>query len=340
MNLRYDKRKPHHWIAVLTILASVSLYAEVEVYRGYQTEGDEKCTGEFVIAGSVKALKKYDNQNDDWTLRSYIRVLPPGECKEYTGSTPIFVTPGSLPGNTEAPVVFMPNPFPIPILSSAFDAEKNQELLDSWLPETEKRAPIANWVGDYSDATWATSVSVEWKVGTIADHENTAHIDFEPNPWEISVFPERIYRIAKANGLPPEHLVIYAQMEELIHAKQGKARAEVYGKSEDVFEGFDLADFHAMEVEAKLFIQELIWPLLYGMLPPVLLEPLENNPAFEDYWEHREEYLKLFEKDQEEITEPDELRFEVLKTYFRNLPTVKSRINPDYEGKEGDDEAE
>ena len=336
--------KTHRWIAVLIILTSVSLYAEVEVevYNGYQTSNcsEEK---EFVIAGSVEELKKYHYQNDDWTLRSYKRVAPPGECKEYTGSEDVqdtFVTPAALPDNTEAPVVFIPAPFPVPILWDNFDAEKNQELLDSWLPETEKRAPIATWVGVYSGATWSTSVSVEWKVGTSADHEHAAHIDFEPNPWEISVFPERIYRKAKANGIPPEHLVIQAQMEEHIHALQGKARAEVYGKSEDEFEGFSIADSHAMEVEAKSSIQTIIWPFLYGMLPPLVLEPLENNPAFEDYWENRKEYFELLEKEVEEVTKADRNRFKELQEYFINLPPVKSRINLDYEGKEGDEEAE
>ncbi|MCY3626032.1 MAG: hypothetical protein OXG88_00100 [Gammaproteobacteria bacterium] len=130
-------------------------------------------------------------------------------------------------------------------------------------------------------------------------------------------------------------------MEELIHAKQAKKLAERDGMSTDEFEGFDLADFHAMEVEAKITIEEEVWPILYGILPPLLLEPLENNPAFEDYWENREEYYELLEKDRNgEIETGDVERFEELKKYFRNLPLVGSRINQDYEGREENKESE
>lgn len=87
-----------------------------------------------------------------------------------------------------------------------------------------------------------------------------------------------------------------------------------------------------MEVEAKLAIEQLVWPIIYGTLPPLLLEPLENNPAFEDYWENWEEFYNLLEKDRngEEITEDDAKRFKELEDYFSNLPPVGSRINPKY----------
>ncbi|MYF54130.1 MAG: hypothetical protein F4166_10050 [Gammaproteobacteria bacterium] len=324
-----------YWLIIpLLLFVGVSMYADI--YRGYRTID---CTGEYLIADSLIDLYKQDGQEgpdgEVWNFESYIELPFIEDCRRFSGTVSIIVKI-LLANDDTPPVVFLPAPFPFTVPWADFDEEKNQELLDSWLPKAKKRR--ADWEGIYSGATLSTEVTVEWKLNKDIQDEterNTlAQIDFEKDPWEIEIFLRNIYVIANAHQIPPQHLIIYAQMEELIHAKQAKKLAERDGMSTDEFEGFDLADFHAMEVEAKITIEEEVWPILYGILPPLLLEPLENNPAFEDYWENREEYYELVEKERNgEIEEPDVERFEALKEYFRNLPLVGSRINQKYEGK-------
>ena len=330
-----------HWIAVLTLLASVSLYAEV--YVGYQTSNCSK-EKEFVIAGSVEELEKYDNQNDDWVLRSYRRVSPPEDCVEYTGSEDVkknFVTPRSLPANTEAPVVFIPHPFPVPIIWNDFDAEKNQELLDSWLPETAHREPIANWVGTESDATWSTHTpaEAEWSAPAVPKFGEPltvlGRVDFSTSPWKIEIYAERIYRRAQANGIPEEHLLKNTQMEEYIYVLQGKA-AQKMGRNVGT-----VADKFAWEVEAKLLRQEIIWPYLYGTLPPMLLD---SSTAVKDpdYDENREKFHELDKKLSKhgKLIGSDAEEYLELLGYFNtiNANLVASRINPNYEGEEEESE--
>ena len=322
-----------HWIAVLTLLASVSLYAEV--YVGYQTSDCSK-EKDFVIAGSVQELKKYDNQNDDWTLRSYKRVDPPEDCVEYTGSVKSpFVTPGSLPDNTEAAVVFIPAPFPVEILSSDFDAEKNQELLDSWQPETAKREPIATWVGPETDTMWTHITPYEWEITSEPSGGTYGSLIFFEKPYKIKIYIETIYRDAKANNLPFEHVVMQVQMEEHIHAIQLDAEEN----DADKLRKLTRADEFAMDFEAKTLIQEVIWPYIYGMQPPYLMRPVEK-PA--DYDANREEYNELWVKDKlYGLNWFDNKRFLELDEYFTDdVPKVNSYPNPNYEGESntGDEE--
>lgn len=328
--------KTHRWIAVLTILTSVSIYAEVEVYRGYQTEGDKKCTEEFVIAGSIKELEKHDKQNDDWTLRSYKRVVPPGECEEYTGTpSPIFVSPASLPDNTAAPVVFIPTPFPVRMLSSDFDAKKNQELLNSWQPRTTEIPPIAAWVGPETDTMWTHITPYLWEITREPGDGSYAKLIFDEKPYKIKIYIENIYRDAQANNLPLEHLIIQAQMEEHIHAIQLDAEEN----DGDKLRKLTLADEFAVEMEAKLLIEEIIWPYLYGMQPPYLMRRVEK-PA--DYDDKRKEYNDLWVKEKGQgLNILEQYRLYALEKYFKNdVPKVTSYPNPHYEGESntGDEE--
>ncbi|MYK43990.1 MAG: hypothetical protein F4039_07885, partial [Gammaproteobacteria bacterium] len=167
-------------------------------------------------------------------------------------------------------VVFLPVPIPFTVPWADFDEEKNQELLDSWLEKAVER--LADWEGIYSGATLSTEIEVEWKINkTLNDpeteHGRLAQIDFSKEPWEIEVFLENIYTKANAHKIPPEHLIIYAQMEEIIHAKQGAAL-----DTHEDGKGYDgRVDLIAMEIEAKLEIENEMWPILYGMLPPMLM---------------------------------------------------------------------
>ncbi|MCY3628286.1 MAG: hypothetical protein OXG88_11715 [Gammaproteobacteria bacterium] len=331
--------KTHRWIAVLIILTSASIYAEV--YRGYQTEGDKKCTGEFVIAGSIKELEKYDNQNDDWTLRSYKRVVPPGVCEEYTGTITIeegdtIITPSLLDDPSAAPaVVFIPTPFPVPMLSSDFDAKKNQKLLDSWQPRTSEIPPIAAWIGTETDTMWTHITPYEWEITREPGDGSYAKLISDEKPYKIKIYIENIYRAAQANNLPPEHLIIQAQMEEHIHAIQLDAEEN----DGDKLRKLTLADEFAVEMEAKLLIQEIIWPYLYGMQPPYLMRLVEKP---DDYDQKRDEYNDLWVKEKQQgLNILEQYRLYALEKYFKNdVPKVTSYPNPRYEGESntGDEE--
>ena len=289
--------KISHWVAVLTLLASVSLYAEVEVYRGYQTEGDEKCTGDFVIAGSVKELRKYDKQNDDWTLRSYIRVVPPDECKEYTGSNPVFVTPGSLPGKTEAPKVYIPVVFPI-LDGDLISTERVKELLEYWRSKTEDIPPIVNWVGKETGARSSPTTEPEWKISVFPpDSVRRGDLNIKYDPWRITLYVNNITIHATSNDIPPQDLAMNVQMEEYIHAAQVEALINLYGITKEEFRFFSEPDKYIMEIEAKTHIQDTMWPLLFGILPPTLMHAPPKPDGFDEKLpEFRELLKKVYKK--------------------------------------------
>lgn len=334
-----------HWIAVLTILASISLYAEVEVYRGYQTEGDKKCTGDFVIAGSVKELRKYDNQNDDWTLRSYIRVLPPGECKENTGSNPVFVTPGSLPGETEdVALVFFPA-F-MPRLAGDFDAEANQKLLAVWQEKTDNIPHIAGWVGETTLTTWSSTTPAEWNTEEFPPTvDMLGQLLADSDPLRINIYGDNISREAGAEEISFNDLVIAVQMEEHIHALQiTTLKEKLENDLEQLPDDFELpgtltfqeylqlvglADLFIMEVEAKTFIYKKGFPYVFGRQAPTKLSPKVTIP--DDYYEKRLKFHELAKKLYiGTITEPEGEVFLKSLEYFESLLPVFSVNNPDY----------
>lgn len=321
-------------IAVFTLLVSVSLYALV--YGGYQTL-DCSIGESHITAGSVDQLERYDDQNNDFELKSY-RILSPnlGECVQYTDSSsedvdvveggPNF-TPGMDPGKTKA-VVFIPQPFPVAFLVQDFDAEKNQELLDDWQSKTNI-APIVNWVGIETGIKWTAITPYEWEITREPLLGAFGRVNWLKNPPKIEMWIENIYREAKANNLPFEHVVMQIQMEEHIHALQ----ADTEENDGDKLKRPTPADIFAMEVEAKTFIQEIIWPYVYGMQPPYLMRPVEK-PA--DYDDNREEYNKLrSDLITYGLNGIQRLRYNYLEGYFANpdkVPKVISDPNPNYQG--------
>ena len=67
-------------------------------------------------------------------------MVSPGECEEYTGTEDveepslIFIPPGSLPGKTEAPKVYIPVLFPI-LYGDLISDERVKELFEYWRSE-------------------------------------------------------------------------------------------------------------------------------------------------------------------------------------------------------------
>ncbi|MDE0093201.1 MAG: hypothetical protein OXO49_01705 [Gammaproteobacteria bacterium] len=72
------------------------------------------------------------------------------------------------------------------------------------------------------------------------------------------------------------------QMEEHIHAAQTEALLNVYGATKKEFTFYALPDQCIMEVEAKTHIQETKWPLMFGTLPPLIMDVPEKPEGFDE----------------------------------------------------------
>ncbi len=328
---------------IVPLLLFVGVSTNADTYRGYRTTD---CTGEYLIATSLIDLYKQDGQEgpdgEIWNFESYIELPFIEDCRRFSGTISIIVKI-LLANDDTPPVVFFPTPIPFTVPWADFDEEKNQELLDSWLEKAVER--LAGWEGTESTATLATEIEVEWKINkTLNDpeteHGRLAQIDFSKEPWEIEVFLENIYTKANAHQIPPQHLIIYAQMEEIIHAKQGAALDPWEDGS-----GYDpRADPIAMEVEAKLSIENEFWPILYGMLPPLLMV-IPDPPVDKNYHKNREEFHKLVKKliNKGKLKGEDVRTYESLLEYFETLnkkTQIVGAINAKYEGKAENPEVE
>ena len=331
-----------YWLIIpLLLFVGVSTYADI--YRGYRTID---CTGEYLIADSLIDLYKQDGQEgpdgEVWNFESYIELPFIEECRKFSGTVAIIVKI-LLANDDTPPVVFLPVPIPFTIPFADFDEKANQKLLDSWLEKAVERLP--DWRGTESTATLATEIEVEWKINkTLNDpeteHGRLAQIDFKKEPWEIELFLDNIYKKAMVHKIPPEHLIILAQMEEIIHAKQGAAL--------DPWEdgtGYDpRADPIAMEVEAKLDIENKFWPILYGMYPPMIMV-IPDPPVDKNYHKKREAFHKLVKKliNKGKLGKTDTNRYDDLLKYFETLnetTQIVGAINAKYEGKADNPEVE
>lgn len=330
--------KRHYCItfAFLTLIG-ISVHA---TFNGYRTID---CTGDFLIAASWIDLVKQDGQEgpdgEIWDFESYIELPEIEDCKTFSTANSIIGNKIILPPDDYAPVVFLPTPFPRPVLWADFDEETNAVLLDSWLSETVDHEVISNIIlTRFKNKQWSTEIPAEYRVLPVINTENLgrlAEIVFKEQPWDINVYSGNIKRVGDLKKIPPEHLAIYAQMEEHIHGLQGLADYLKDGK------GHTIADHIAAEVEAKHIIQFIIWPILYGTLPPLLIDPegVANIP--EEYWENRERFQELIDiindptkTDEEVQDEMDD--YQDLKDYFLELNErlqIGSIVNENYEHK-------
>ena len=332
--------KTHKIIVPLLLILFIGVNTQESgegIHRGYESLD---CTGEFLIAASFIDLVRQDGRKDSngkvWNFKTYIRLPSIDECEDFDKSGTIIGKKIVVSPDNYKPVVFLPAPIPFTIPFADFDEEANQKLLDSWLDKAVERLP--DWRGTESTATLATEIEVEWKINkTLNDpeteHGRLAQIDFKKEPWEIELFLDNIYKKAMVHKIPPEHLIILAQMEEIIHAKQGAAL--------DPWEdgtGYDpRADPIAMEVEAKLDIENKFWPILYGMYPPMIMV-IPDPPVDKNYHKNREEFHKLVKKliNKGKLKREDVRTYDRLLEYFETLnetTQIVSGINAEYEGK-------
>lgn len=87
------------------------------------------------------------------------------------------------------------------------------------------------------------------------------------------------------------------QMKEYIHAAQVDAKINLYGITKEEFWFFSEPDKYIMEIEAKTHIQDTMWPLMFGILPPTLMNaPPKPDGIDEQLPEFREFLTKVYKK--------------------------------------------
>lgn len=124
------------------------------------------------------------------------------------------------------------------------------------------------------------------------------------DPLKINIYAHNIRFVANSEDIDFEDLVISTQMEEHIHALQIKAietdlKNELAEKEiqldeekiQEVLADLNTAEELIMEVGAKEFRQNVLFPYVTGRPAPVILDPEFTIP--DDYHENRETVREL-----------------------------------------------
>lgn len=336
--------KIYRLIVVLLVLLVATTHA-YGVVRGYE---NERCKGEFAIAADVATLLYWDGKKINgkvWHFKSYIKLPNTDTCHPLTGQ--------SISDKTIAPSApaGIPNPIFIPAfiprIAGDFDADANQTLLDVWQEKTDDIPYITGWVGETTRTTWSSITPAEWDTEafppTVTMH---AEVLADRDPLRINIYVDNIRRDAAAEDISFNDLVIDVQMEEHIHALQITTLKEnIKNELEQLPDDFELpndfnfqellqtlliADELIMEVEAKTFIHEIIYPYVFGRPSPTKIDPKFTIP--DDYYEKRLKFHQLAKKlHYGTIKQPEAIKYKELIEYFSSLPQVGSVKNPDYE---------
>jgi len=320
--------KTHKIIVVLLILLGMSAHTTTPTsIRAYESTN---CTGEYFEAGSMTEIqrkngkKKSDDDEDKWDFQSYNFSNNTDVCYPYNGG--VGVAPTSPYGdnsdihNGPLPTENDYGEFP-PTAADHFGDEDNRRLLDCWLEKAAETDIIVNWEGE-EGASFSTDAEIEWNVKNRTETLDEGETDNANTNWEVdadgnvtvtvNIYPHNIMKYhGLDSGIPLDHLVIAAQIEEMIHVWQGYV--EVNDEDDQPIPW--TSDKFAMEVEAKDQLAPFFKAIFnvrrapYNVIKAKKLESYDSN---------REEFNDLGQKIErgENLSKSQIQRFSVLEEYF------------------------
>jgi len=341
-------------IVALLVLLGVSVHTH-GIVNGYETPD---CSGDFVIADSLATLIYWDGKEYNgkvWNFESYQKLIDIEDDIEDDENIGDCIRFSSSPPNTspvDQATVYKPIFLPafIPRLEGDFDAESNQKLLDLWKQKTINNPYINGQALPHTNTIFSSETPAEWDttqgVYDITIGGESFHVLGKVtigDPIKINIYAHNIRISANSEDIDFEDLVISTQMEEHIHALQVKAletdlqnelaekeiqlnEEKFYKLLKDVYKVSKVA----IEVEAKEFRQNALFPYVTGRPAPMILDPEVTIP--DDHHEKLEEYRELAIKVASETASLlEKVRYRYLKrNYFDKLNRPASVRNPDY----------
>ena len=322
--------KTYKIIVVLSILLTVSVYANDEEVTGFT---EEDCDGDSHTATSLQELiDLHKDQNSDWKFKSYYYTNDSEECLPFEVDDdedmeeivvigirlPNIPTP--ITGGFGGGVGGSSNISGDSTVADEYGFEENQKQLDCWYKKLMDLGKLQKWFGEYTDAKYTSPIGHSWSFPE-DDDDGPYGSTVTPLPENVTsakdasltilIYPQRIYKLHQETGIPFNHLIMYAQMEELVHALQA-----AYERTDD--DKIWVPDWSIEQLMSELEAKETVedwWKERFGVLPPFLAP--ENITKPEGYDKNLKRYYELYEKQRDSSLEPEEqTEFDALVNYF------------------------
>ncbi|MYK43367.1 MAG: hypothetical protein F4039_04680, partial [Gammaproteobacteria bacterium] len=325
--------KTHKIIVVLLILLGVSAYANDNEVEGF-TEDD--CDGDSHVATSYSELKDMHESNDnEWEFESYWYTNDKKKCLIFEEDMEEVIVVGQkLPGSSNGTygstigggTSSSGSKDYAPTIDEVilFDEEKQEAIKECWQAKLEDSEVIKKAL-TRTKAKWRTSseTGAKWKFVASGENAQLAGITLTELPEDansvedvsitITIYPWAIGAEAIANDYKLNHLIMYHQMHEYVHAVQ---IAHERDDGDKHYVPIPEADRPIMELEAYEIL-ELIWQEFFNSSAPYTV-PEDELP--EDFDSKRDRYYDLYSKKKDGNLSPEEKQeFESLKEYFDDI---------------------
>lgn len=338
--------KPHKIIVPLLILLGTSLYANDEEVTGF-TEDD--CDGDSHTVTSLQELiDLHNDESSDWKFVSYYYTNASEECLPFEDEDmeEIVVTGQRLPqsshsiygGTIGGGTSSSGSKDYAPTLDEVvlFDREKQEAIKECWQTKLENSEVIKKAL-TRTKAKWKTNseTGATWQFVPSGKNSQLAGITLTEQPEDansvedvsisIIIYPWAIGAEAIANDYKLDHLIMYWQIHEYVHAVQ---IAHERDDGDRHYVPIPEADGPIMELDAYEIL-ELIWQEFFDSSAPYTV-PKDELP--EDFDSKRDRYYDLYSKKKDgDLSEEEQQEFESLKEYFEDIDIPVGDLNDEYD---------
>ena len=342
--------KIYRIIVPLLLFVGASTHANDEEVEGFT---NDDCTGDSITAGSLSELddmhnkKKKNNSNKKWEFKSYWYTNNKDECLEYIEDMPeVKVIGQRLPGSSNGTyggtigggTSSSGSKDYAPTLDEVilFDEKKQEAIKECWQAKLEDSEVIKKAL-TRTKAKWKTSseTGAKWQFVASAENAQLAGITLTELPENansvedvsitIIIYPWAIGAEAIDNDYKLNHLIMYWQIHEFVHAVQ---IAHERDDDDKHYVPIPEADRPIMELDAYEIL-ELIWQEFFGSSAPYTV-PEDELP--EDFDSKRDRYYDLYSKKKDgDLSPEEEQEFESLKDYFEDIDIPVGDLNDAYD---------